>query len=459
MKTFIALALTTCTGFGLFAQSPVQITGTANHQAVKTIKLFKVSEGEMIEIASSIPQGDKKFGFTFYPSYEGFYALGTGAMGSQTDNPVFYFKPGDQLELSLTDTGYALTGKKNSKENLVLAEWKKVVDPVYQKAFNWTRTQSTFVDFFPDLEQVSQQATVFAKTHKTGNKLFDSRLDSYVIWDLAANATNFLNTPRSAHPSVEEYADYYNGLSLAKFSSDAFEVYQMPWGNRTLGGVSSLARRINKLAYTPGIDGLQTDINLLKNDTLKGDAVLTYLARQKDYLAYKEAANKYKDYFLTTSQKAKATSIMNEMAQLKTGDQGLNFSFPDKNGKMVQFNDLKGKVVLIDVWATWCGPCKAEIPHLKKLEEEMQGTDVEVVSISVDEAKDKEKWVKMIQEESLGGLQLFAAGWGDFAAYYKITGIPRFMVFDRSGKVVSVDSPRPSNPALKTLLEKVLAEK
>lgn len=268
-----------------------------------------------------------------------------------------------------------------------------------------------------------------------------------------------MNTPRSAHPSIEEYSDYYNSLSIVDFSSNASLVYQLPWGNRTLGGVSSVTRRLEKLAYVPGVAGLKNDLNFLQNDTLKGDLVLTYLARQKDYKAYKEAADLYNGYILTPAQKAKAMSIMNEMAQLKTGDQGLNFAFPDKNGKTVQFSDLKGKVVLIDVWATWCGPCKAEIPHLKKLEEEMHGTDVEVVSISVDEAKDKEKWLKMIKDENLGGLQLFASGWGDFANYYKIKGIPRFMVFDREGRVVTIDSPRPSNPELKKLLEKVLADK
>lgn len=89
----------------------------------------------------------------------------------------------------------------------------------------------------------------------------------------------------------------------------------------------------------------------------------------------------------------------------------------------------------------------------------MEGTDVQIVSVSVDEAKDKEKWQKMIKDENLGGMQLFATGWGAIAQFYKIKGIPRFMVFDREGKIVTVDSPRPSDPKLKQLLEKVLAQK
>lgn len=442
-----------------FAQAPVQIKGTFDKEFIKPVKLFKVVNGDMVEIASAQPQLNKKFGFTFYPEYEGFYAIGSGTIGSQTDNNIFYFKQGDQLELTLSEKNYQLTDTNNSKENQILSRWHEEVNPIEQKAFYWMKTQSTFVDFFPDLESVVSKANTFTKDNKSGNSKFDSTLQDYIQWDLAANATNFLNTPRSAHPAVEEYADYYKSLTLVKFAKNAALVYQMPWGNRTLGGISSVVRRTANIPYEKGIMGLQQDIQLLPNDTLKGDAILNYLARQKDYASYKEAADKYHTYFLTASQKQRATGIMNDMAQLKTGDQGLNFSFPDNNGKTVKFADLKGKVVLIDVWATWCGPCKAEIPHLKKLETEMHGTDVQVVSISVDEEKDKAKWQKMIKDEQLGGLQLFASGWGDFAQYYKITGIPRFMVFDRQGKVVTIDSPRPSSPELKQLLEKVLATK
>jgi thiol-disulfide isomerase/thioredoxin len=459
MKKHIITSLTMFAASTVFAQSPVQIKGTFDKEFIKTIKLFKVAEGNMEEIASAQPQLNKKFGFTFYPEYEGFYAIGSGTIGSQTDNYIFYFKSGDQLEFTISEKNYELTGSNNSKENQILSRWHEEVRPIEQKAFNWMKVQSTFVDFFPDLESVVAKANTFTKDNKSGNSKFDSRLQDYIQWDLAANATNFLNTPRSAHPAVEEYTDYYKSVNLNNFAKNASVVYQMPWGNRTLGGISSVARRTANIPPGKGITGLQQDLDFLPNDTLKGDVVLTYLARQKDYTSYKEAADKYHTYFLTTSQKQRAKGIMNDMAQLKSGDQGLNFSFPDNNGKTVKFADLKGKVVLVDVWATWCGPCKAEIPHLKRLEKEMHGTDVQVVSISVDEEKDRAKWQKMIKDEQLGGLQLFASGWGDFAQYYKITGIPRFMVFDRQGKVVTIDSPRPSSPELKQLLEKVLATK
>jgi thiol-disulfide isomerase/thioredoxin len=205
-----------------------------------------------------------------------------------------------------------------------------------------------------------------------------------------------------------------------------------------------------------GLEGTKAVFKLISNDTLKGDFALDQAAAIKDYGRYLEYKSGIEEYILTENQKQREFQINSALATLKPGDKGYEFKFEDKNGKTVAFSDLKGKVVLIDTWATWCGPCKVEIPHLKQLEEAMQGKDVAIVSISVDEEKDKDKWKKMIEDQSLGGIQLFASGWSDITKYYKITGIPRFMVFDKEGKIVTVDAPRPSSPDLKPLLEKYL---
>lgn len=142
----------------------------------------------------------------------------------------------------------------------------------------------------------------------------------------------------------------------------------------------------------------------------------------------------------------------------RAGGVAADFTYPDVNGKEVSLSDFKGKIVLVDVWSTWCGPCRGEIPHLKKLEQEMHGTDVVFLGVSVDEAKDKQKWLDFIKKEELAGVQLLARGWSKITKDYKINGIPRFMVFNRKGNVVTIDAPRPSDPALKKLLLKTLEE-
>ena len=83
----------------------------------------------------------------------------------------------------------------------------------------------------------------------------------------------------------------------------------------------------------------------------------------------------------------------------------------------------------------------------------MKGTDVVFLGVSVDEAKNKQKWLDFIESEKLGGIQVFANGWSKITKDYRINGIPRFIVIDRKGNVASFDAPRPSNPALKKMLE------
>jgi thiol-disulfide isomerase/thioredoxin len=133
------------------------------------------------------------------------------------------------------------------------------------------------------------------------------------------------------------------------------------------------------------------------------------------------------------------------------------------NGEKTSLSDLKGKYVYVDVWATWCGPCKAEIPSLKKVEKMYHGKNIAFVSVSIDDdrshggswEKANEDWKKMVEEKELGGIQLFAPkGWkSDFVREYKINGIPRFILIDPDGNVVTPSAPRPSSDALIKLFD------
>ena len=128
--------------------------------------------------------------------------------------------------------------------------------------------------------------------------------------------------------------------------------------------------------------------------------------------------------------------------------------YENNSGGKTSFDDLNGKYTYIDVWATWCGPCIAEIPSLKKVEKEFHGKNIEFVSISIDREKDHEKWKKMIVDRSLGGMQLFAdKNWeSQFIQDYMIKGIPRFILIDPQGNIVNSNAPRPSDKKLvKTL--------
>ncbi len=122
-------------------------------------------------------------------------------------------------------------------------------------------------------------------------------------------------------------------------------------------------------------------------------------------------------------------------------------------GGKVSLKDLKGKYVYIDVWATWCAPCKVEIPYLKSLEKEYHGKNIQFVSISVDKPEAYETWKKMVKDQELGGVQLYADAnfESKFILEYGINSIPRFILLDPNGNIVEADALRPSNPKLKEL--------
>ena len=134
------------------------------------------------------------------------------------------------------------------------------------------------------------------------------------------------------------------------------------------------------------------------------------------------------------------------------------FKYENHKGGVTSLEDLKGKFVYVDVWATWCGPCRQEIPFLQKTEAAYHGKNIEFVSISVDEQKNHDKWSKFVTEKSLGGIQLLAdKDWkSDFVQGYKINGIPRFILISPEGKIVNADAPRPSSPELLTLLDSLV---
>lgn len=150
-----------------------------------------------------------------------------------------------------------------------------------------------------------------------------------------------------------------------------------------------------------------------------------------------------------------AQSAKNEKMK---GQPSPSFAYENFKGGTTKLEDFKGKYVYIDVWATWCGPCRQEIPFLQKVEEKYHGKKIEFVSISVDQMKDHEKWKKMVADKSLGGVQLFAdKDWSSaFVQAYGINSIPRFLLIGPDGKVIDPDAARPSDPALVEQLDKLL---
>ncbi len=197
------------------------------------------------------------------------------------------------------------------------------------------------------------------------------------------------------------------------------------------------------------VSGIQSQ--KIKDEILKG-LYYEISTSNPDAEKINDIIQKYgKDEKLLKRSEEKIAAVKN----LLPGNTSPKFAYKDINNKEIKLDDLKGKLIYIDVWATWCGPCLQEIPSLKKLEADYHGKNVEFVSISIDTKKDFEKWQKMVKDKSLKGIQLFADNdWkSDFVKAYAIDAIPRFLLIDQNGNIISADAPRPSDPEIRTLIE------
>lgn len=147
--------------------------------------------------------------------------------------------------------------------------------------------------------------------------------------------------------------------------------------------------------------------------------------------------------------------VQKSKEQTATGTPAPDITLDTPDGKQVQLKDIaKGKFTYIDVWATWCGPCKREIPHMAKLVEHFKGNDkVLLISISVDE--NVEAWKKMIADDKPDWAQynIHGAVNAQFSKDWGITGIPRFIMIDKDGNIFAADASRPSNEETAKIIE------
>ncbi|WP_220100623.1 TlpA family protein disulfide reductase [Chitinophaga oryzae] len=442
-------------------------------------------------------QADKngRFAVTTGKIPRGVYQL--GAIG-----PV-YLEPGYALEIIPEGDGFRFKGKGSTENNLIRAaadELKKYV-PMYNGDYLYSFYQISLPEFRQKMAAWQQAAANILS--KSDNAYFRELQNTAVAFRAKNIAQDWwLNygvdsLKRIAFQKMLEAPKEMNDTTLhvrlrkafnemrtktltrqerSEIDSFSFHGWSMnndDWFRNLASYREALDGRITNIMYA----GYQKEMNagqpqeMIKLQIISKEITSPFI---REYYQYQQTANilkmndnpaevdsLYKNFMAKVTNEVYRKSINEVYANLKKyGDNqpAPDFEFENVHGAKVKLSNLKGKYVYIDVWATWCGPCKREIPFLTTMEKSFAGKNIHFVSLSVDRQADKEKWQAYVKDNQLKGEQLITDNDFnvDFIKKFNINAIPRFILIGPDGKIVSANAKRPSDPALQQQLNGLL---
>ncbi|WP_346751472.1 redoxin domain-containing protein [Splendidivirga corallicola] len=157
---------------------------------------------------------------------------------------------------------------------------------------------------------------------------------------------------------------------------------------------------------------------------------------------------------LNTSYVARLSEMVRTWKQVAVGEVAIDFTQNDTLNNPVTLSSLRGQYVLIDFWASWCGPCRAENPNVVKLYNELSDKGFEIIGVSFD--SDKEKWLKAIKDDNLTWYHVSdLGGWGnEVGKLYGVRAIPHTILLDPDGVIIDKNL---RGEALRERLEELLA--
>ncbi len=279
------------------------------------------------------------------------------------------------------------------------------------------------------------------------------RIWSKIYTSLVSYPSMRKRTERTYKPS--DY--YYNFVKNALFEDPSL-LYLEEYTGMMEYLVQLLA--VKDIAKYDAYDYAVTTLNYVV-ENIKDEEVKKYLIDfySYDYLKRNGIGKieKVSEIFYKYVKDPSKVKLYNEtIATWKNVDRGATikeYEFYDINGNKIALSSFRGKYIYIDMWATWCKPCIAQIPFLIKLEEELHGKNIVFVSISTD--KDAEAWKKMVIDDNMKGVQLHARD-RNLSNDFMVVSIPRFILIDPEGKVLESNMTRPNDVRTAEYLKSIL---
>jgi peroxiredoxin len=386
-----------------------------------------------------------------------------------------YLEPGDSIHIYFDnwdfDKNLKFTGEvRPVQQNMYLRGLKKEMQSYL--------SDNNAMRFFRDLnemayqehaEMVRKKQIQFLKEYQK-KTVFSPSFQNYALSEIEYSwAASLLNYPA--------YNQFFNNLESPIFLDEKYYKFLKTINYNELLDLNSLAFRNFLDAFINyQLEHIENPTNVLHRYFYKNriNTIKSYLSGGTlDYMLAKTFISAYQrgqlydlardvEVFLMSDALASYKDVIDEFyklaSTLRPGQDAPNFKLEALDGKMISLTDLRGKVLYIDFWTTWCGPCKTEMNHSKLIKENFSETEVVFVYISLDDEIDKDIWKEYIQQNEIKGLHLIASGGfkSQVAKDYNVTGVPTFYLINKDGKIASNTPKRPSQLGLEQEIQAIV---
>jgi thiol-disulfide isomerase/thioredoxin len=358
-----------------------------------------------------------------------------------------YVTPGSTLKLNVSEKDVTFEGELK-KENEFLREFKQEVSMGTYKYYN-----STNFDDFKKIDALIEKSKASISEAQLQEK-FKEYVQSWLQYlSLSLKYKIIAKADKHNLDIPEEVIAFINETSNEKFSTSAV-LGTLEW--RTY--IDNYFKVQNKFKKHNS-EELADRFTKIENTYIK-DRYALYLSNKlinsRDGMdgTCRKQVESILPFVKFENTKSNIDSLLNQLSvyeseykHLLKGEPAPGFTFEDVNGKMVSLSDFKGKYVFLDVWNIYCGPCIAQIPYIRKYEEELKDDNIVFIAVSCDKQKEKQKWRDFVIKKEMVGHQLIMDKGRDsqFLSDYNIKGFPTFMIIDPEGNMVEYKYYYPEN--------------